>query len=119
VGRRATPAELESLYRGRFEHFARVAAAVCHDAERGRDAVQNAFVTAVREHRSFRGEGPLEAWVWRAVVNAARRGRAKRLRLVAVPQIELAENGTPSEHGHVRRWLAALPERQRLAVFLR
>ena len=73
IGRRgASLEELEALYRNRFDVFARVAASVTGDSERARDAVQEAFATAVRKRRSFRGEGPLEAWVWRIVLNAAR-----------------------------------------------
>ena len=119
MGRRAIPAELESLYRGRFEHFARVAAAVCHDAERGRDAVQNAFVTAVREHRSFRGEGPLEAWVWRIVVNEARRLAREPRPLVAEAACATTANGDGDDPLGVRAWIATLPERQREVLFLR
>ena len=55
IGRRgARLEELEALYRGRFEVFARVAASVTGDSERALDAVQDAFATAVRRRRSFR-----------------------------------------------------------------
>jgi DNA-directed RNA polymerase specialized sigma24 family protein len=40
--------ELESLYRARFEYFARVASAITGNGESGRDAVQNAFASAIR-----------------------------------------------------------------------
>lgn len=73
IGRRgATLEDLEALSRSRFEVFARVAATVTGDLDRARDAVQEAFATAVRKRRSFRGEGPLEAWLGRIVLNAAR-----------------------------------------------
>jgi RNA polymerase sigma factor (sigma-70 family) len=110
--------DLEALYRSRFDVFARVAASVTGDSERARDAVQEAFATAVRKRGSFRGEGPLEAWVWRIVLNAAwsdvRRG---------VPAVGYDE--PPAANGHAERdaelrvALARLPERQRTAVFLR
>jgi DNA-directed RNA polymerase specialized sigma24 family protein len=116
---RATPAELESLYRSRFEHFVRLAAAVCGDAEAGRDAVQNAFATAVRETRSFRGEGPLEAWVWRIVVNEARRLARQRRPMVGVAAAEPAANGEGDDPLGVRAFVATLPERQREVLFLR
>jgi DNA-directed RNA polymerase specialized sigma24 family protein len=45
--------ELEALYRSRFEVFARVAASVTGDVDRARDAVQEAFATAVRKRGSF------------------------------------------------------------------
>jgi RNA polymerase sigma factor (sigma-70 family) len=115
----ATPAQLEELYRTRFERFSRVASAICRDPELGRDAVQTAFVVAVRERRSFRGTGSLEAWVWRIVVNEARR-------LAREPQLERLEvateagaNGRPDDPLGLRPWIAALPDRQREALFLR
>jgi RNA polymerase sigma factor (sigma-70 family) len=110
--------ELEGLYRSRFEVFARVAASVTGDSDRARDAVQEAFATAVRKRRSFRADGPLEAWVWRIVLNAAR----SDVRRVA-PAVEYAEpfatNGHPEDDAALRVALSRLPERQRTAVFLR
>src|SRR3954452_17227184 len=65
--------ELENLYRVRGVVFPRVARAITGDRETAAEAVQDGFVNAIRSRASFRGEGPLEAWVWRAVVNAARK----------------------------------------------
>lgn len=76
----ADEAELESLYRGRYAQFVRVAGAITGDLDLARDAVQEAFASAWRKRRSFRGEGPLEAWVWKTVVNAARM-QAREIRL--------------------------------------
>lgn len=120
MGRRgATLAELEGLYRLRYEHFARAAAGITGDRERGCDAVQSAFVVAVRTRRSFRGDGPLEAWLWRIVVNEAARTRPARR------EADLDAATTPASNGHhpdelgLRAWIGSLPERQRAAVFLR
>ena len=120
-GKGATPAQLEALYRARFAYFVRVAVAICGDSDRGRDVVQNAFISAIRHRRSFRGDAPLEAWVWRIVVNEARRAA---LEPVAAPPAEDAEsmNGhSGDEHDPlgIRRWIAVLPDRQREAIFLR
>jgi RNA polymerase sigma-70 factor (ECF subfamily) len=122
VGRKgATPGQLEELYRARFDRFVAVAAGVCGDRDLGRDAVQTAFVTAVRQRRSFRADGPLEAWVWRIVVNEAKRlAREPR-------ELDMQVADEPMTNGHhrdddpngVRAWVAALPERQRDAIFLR
>ena len=109
--------ELEGLYRSRFDIFTRVAASVTGDSERARDAVQEAFATALRKRRSFRGEGPLEAWVWRIVLNAARMD--VRRSIPAIGDDELAANGHPEGDAELRVALARLPERQRTAVFLR
>jgi RNA polymerase sigma-70 factor (ECF subfamily) len=111
--------DLEEVYRLQYPQFLRVATAVGGSEDIGHDAVQEGFADVLRHRRSFRGDGPLEAWVWRAVVNAAHRARSKRFQLVSFAEVAVVENGAPTEHGHIRPWLAALPERQRLAVFLR
>jgi RNA polymerase sigma-70 factor (ECF subfamily) len=117
--RGATAAQLEALYRERFEHFTRVASAICGDLDQGRDAVQTAFTIAVRERRSFRGSGPLEAWVWRIVVNEARR-LVKQPQTVPLEQLgAVTANGQPADRPRIAAWVAALPERQREALFLR
>jgi RNA polymerase sigma-70 factor (ECF subfamily) len=109
-------ARIERIYRTEYRKFVRVALAVLRDEDRAVDAVQEAFATAVQKRRSFRGDGPLEAWIWRMVVNAAlnERGRPRPLALAnrdaALPAPE------PSAVTHA---VAALPERQRLALFLR
>jgi RNA polymerase sigma-70 factor, ECF subfamily len=104
-------AELETLYRSRLPEFRRVAAAIAGDRELGSDAVQEAFASAVRKRKSFRGTGTLEAWVWRIVVNAARDARRRR------PAI--AEPHEPSSNGHAPVLpLDLLSERQREIVFL-
>ena len=71
----ASVPELEELYRRRYRAFLRVATAVAGEEARGADAVQDAFVRAITSRAAFRGDGPLEAWVWRIVVNAARDAR--------------------------------------------
>jgi RNA polymerase sigma factor (sigma-70 family) len=111
-------AELEALYRERYPVFLRVARATVRDDGAAADAVHDAFVQAVRHRRSFRGEGTLEAWVWRMVVNVARK-RCRDLPVdVGEPAEPWEENG--SAFGNpVRAAVAALPERQRLALFLR
>jgi RNA polymerase sigma-70 factor (ECF subfamily) len=110
--------ELEALYRSRFDVFERVAASVTGDSERARDAVQEAFATAVRKRGSFRGDGPLEAWVWRIVLNAARSDVRRSIPAVDYEE-PAATNGHPERDAELRGTLARLPERQRTAVFLR
>jgi DNA-directed RNA polymerase specialized sigma24 family protein len=110
--------DLEDLYRRRYERFARVAATVAGDVEAGHDAVQEGFASLLRGRDMYRGQGPLEAWAWRAVLNAAKKARARRLETVADVG-EVAGDGIVGDDATVRRWIAALPERQRLVVFLR
>jgi RNA polymerase sigma-70 factor (ECF subfamily) len=110
----ATKPELEALYVQRYSHFVRVATGILRDEDRGADAVQEAFAAALRQRRSFRGDGPLEAWVWRIVVNAATRARARAEPTPIDARAEPSEDGGP-----VRDAVARLPERQRLVLFLR
>src|SRR5438067_9327929 len=108
--------EIEHVYRARLADFVRVARAITGDAETARDAVQEAFAAAVRSRRSYRGEGALDAWLWRAVVNKARDARRARAPLAPAP----APNGDGTEpDADVRAALTLLPERQRIAIFLR
>jgi RNA polymerase sigma-70 factor (ECF subfamily) len=118
--RGATVEALESLYRADLPRFVRTAAAITGDEAAGRDAVQDAFVQAVRKRDSYRSDAPLEAWVWRIVINEARalrRGRASAHESMSATAE--STNGSPEHDADVRGWIAALPERQRLVVFLR
>jgi DNA-directed RNA polymerase specialized sigma24 family protein len=109
-------AELEALYRTRLPEFRRVAAALAGDAEAGRDAVQEAFALAVRKRRSYRGEAPLEAWVWRIVVNTAHNQRRRRSDpLPAGYDDEVPMNGSDPHPLP----LELLTPRQREVLFLR
>jgi RNA polymerase sigma-70 factor, ECF subfamily len=100
--------ELEGLYRAKLPEFRRAAAAIAGDREAGQDAVQEAFATAVRKRRSWRRRGPLEAWVWRIVVNKARDARRRRPpELRTAPHVNLPDVS-----------LDGLTRRQREIVFL-
>src|SRR5437588_10745037 len=103
--------ELETLYRAKLPEFRRVAAAIAGDRELGRDAVQEAFASAVRRRRDYRGSGTLEAWIWRIVVNAARDARRR--------PPGASGSGDPATDGHAPLLpLDLLTERQREIVFL-
>jgi RNA polymerase sigma factor (sigma-70 family) len=113
--------ELEIVYRLRYQRFLRVATAILGDESSGHDAVQDGFAQALREQQSYRGLGPLDAWVWRLVVNAALAARRHRVVRGETPEEAeiLGSNGQSGDESGVRAWIAALPERQRLAVYLR
>jgi RNA polymerase sigma-70 factor (ECF subfamily) len=111
--------ELERLYRGRYRVFVRVALAITRDDELAAEAVQEAFLRAIRGRRRFRGAGPLEAWVWRSVVNEAKRLAARSRGGDCALPFEPSTNGVADDEDALRSLIGALPERQRLAVFLR
>lgn len=108
--------ELEVLYTRDFQSYVRVARAITGDRERAVEAVQDGFARAIDARGSFRGEGPLGAWVWRIVVNAARTAARAPLVEEAFPWTREPEAAGIAELAPL---IAALPERQRHAVFLR
>ena len=113
--------EIEHVYRQRLPAFRRVAAAIVGSREAGRDAVQDGFALAVRKRATFRREGPLEAWLWRVVVNAAHEQRRRRADVPNPEASAVSGNGTveSENEARVRVALSMLPERQRLVLFLR
>jgi RNA polymerase sigma factor (sigma-70 family) len=113
----ATIAEIEQAYRHRYPRFLRVATALLGDGDRAHDAVQEAFARAIRGRFAYRGEGALDAWLWRTLANVCadeRRVLARR-----DPPAQPASNGHAEEWPELRAAVAALPERQRLILFLR
>ena len=118
----ATLDALGELYERGYHRFLRVAEAIVGDPDSAHDAVQEAFVRAVRGRRAFRGDGPIEGWLWRTVVNAARSARRDlpppHLPLHELTDDPAASNGSLPD-GDLRAHVAALPERQRLVLFLR
>jgi RNA polymerase sigma-70 factor (ECF subfamily) len=123
VGRDPALNDIERLYRTRFRDFLRVASAIAGSRELGRDAVHDAFLAAVRGRDQYRGEGSIEAWLWRAVVTSALKVRRASAGLLFGHAAETSEDSANdrrgSEFADVRAAVARLPERQRLVLFLR
>jgi RNA polymerase sigma-70 factor, ECF subfamily len=118
AGKDASSAEIEAIYRRRFRAFLFSVTALLGDGEAALDVVQDGFALALRRRASFRGEGSLEAWLWRIVLNVARDRRRSRRRQEPLTQLEsFGDASEPSDD--LRASLLALPERQRLAIFLR
>ena len=105
------------MYRERFPEFCRVAAAIVGDREAALDVVQDAFGRAIRRRRTFRREGPIEAWIWRMVVNTATDYR--RPRPLPLAHAVDSTNGRAEGSPALAAAITLLPERQRLTLFLR
>jgi DNA-directed RNA polymerase specialized sigma24 family protein len=85
-----------------------VATAIAGSREGGRDAVQEALARTLARRSTFRGAGPVEAWLWRAVVNAARNVRARSALVAESPHADVAAADSVDEHrGAIRA--ACLP----------
>jgi RNA polymerase sigma-70 factor (ECF subfamily) len=109
---------IELLYRQRYVHFRDGVATITGSYDTARDVVQETFARALRKRRSFRGEGSLEAWVWKIAVRTAQEHRRQ------VPGASL--NGTveaalvePERDAALAEALRTLPVKRRLIVFVR
>lgn len=116
-------AAIEHVYRSRYDRFCRLTLMVVGDPLAAADVVQEAFARAVKSRASFRGDCPLEAWLWRIAVNVAheyaRRPRRELADLEALEGVEAEAGPGAGGAGAVRAQIARLPERQRTALFLR
>jgi len=104
--------------------YLRVATALTGNVDSGREAVHDGFVNAVRSRSQFHGRGTLGGWVWKAVVNSAlSRQRHDRLRPAdGLEDVYEPVSDLPPDAEvfvDVREAVSALPERQRVALFLR
>ena len=109
---------LEAVYRERYVGFRNALATVTGSYETARDAVQEAFARALCERKRFRGDGSLEAWVWRIALRAALEQRnAPRVEPAGeLPEAALVE---PEHDPELAAAIRSLPPRRRLVVFLR
>ena len=115
----ASEAAIEEVYRRRYASFLRLGYALLGSTESAREAVQETFATALRERGSFRGEGSLDGWLWTTMLNVCRQEQRRRRRFSGEEPPEAATNGHPSEWRELRALIAALPDQERHALFLR
>jgi RNA polymerase sigma-70 factor (ECF subfamily) len=104
----------------------RYARALTRDADRADDLVQDTLERAIRKRALWRPTGPLQAWLFRMLLNLYRnelRGRRRRGDHVALDAMGI-EAATPApQPGHlalaeVGRALGQLPDEQREALLL-
>ena len=111
--------EIERAYRRDLLRFVRLAQAIVGDRGRAEEVVHDAFANAIRSRTAFRGDGPIDAWLWRTVINAARRAvRDAEPRAIAGEADSFVDPPSAALES-VSPLVAQLPERQRLVVFLR
>jgi RNA polymerase sigma-70 factor, ECF subfamily len=113
--------EIETIYRRDYHRFARAATAILDgDADAAHDVVQESFATALRNRSRFAGAGSAEAWIWRICINAAHDHSRRERRLVYLNEPPERLAGSSDEEAlSLVRAVRRLPERQRLAIFLR
>jgi RNA polymerase sigma-70 factor, ECF subfamily len=108
---------IEQAYRNDYRRFLSLAVAILGDVDTGRDAVQEAFARALRSRGTLRDDDRLSGWLWRTLVNVCLAEKNRRKRPTPRPHPE--SNGHPEDWPELRAVIAALPEQQRLVLFLR
>ena len=63
----------EDVYRQNYQRLYTLAFRITGSAEEAEDALQTAFLNAYRAYEKFRGESSVYTWLYRIVVNAARK----------------------------------------------
>jgi RNA polymerase sigma-70 factor (ECF subfamily) len=109
---------IELLYRQRYERFRDGVATITGSYDTARDAVQEAFAKALRHRRTFRGEGSLEAWVWKIAIRTAQ-GYRRHLPGASLNGTIEAALVEPERDPALAEALRTLPAKRRLIVFLR
>jgi RNA polymerase sigma-70 factor (ECF subfamily) len=110
--------EIERVYRSRYVAFRNALATVAGSREAARDLVQDAFAQALRKRETFRGDGPLEAWIWRIALRIALTRRATE---TSLPVVDVGESALPDPtlDPDLADAMRRLPRKRRLVVFLR
>lgn len=115
------PEAFGEIFRRHRDRMWAVAVRTCGDPELAADAVQDAFLSAMRRSASYRGDAAVTSWLHRIVVNACI-DRIRRER----PADELDDEAPSPVDAHsavdtrldVHDALGRLPESQRLALVL-
>lgn len=80
--------------------------------------VQESFARALKSRAEFRGDGPLEAWIWKIALRVAfeMRGQANEVELAEAFEPDLPQ---PERDEKLAAALRELSPRRRLVIFLR
>jgi RNA polymerase sigma-70 factor, ECF subfamily len=95
----------EKIFVASRRKFVATAQAILRNREDAEDAVQDAFLSAYRNLRSFEGRSALTTWFTRIVMNSALMIRRKRKSPLATPQPETSTSDD-------RSWTDRIPARQ-------
>lgn len=120
-------ADFEAFYERTYPRVFGIAYGIAGERELAEDVTQDAYVAAYGQRGRYRGDGPVDAWLYRIVVNTARSAlRRRRTRLVVT--LDPASAGAPAtpdvtvaavDHVALLESLGRLDVRARAAVILR
>jgi RNA polymerase sigma-70 factor (ECF subfamily) len=109
---------IEDVYERKGRVFRAALAGITGSFEAANDVVQESFARALASRRSYRGDGPLEAWIWAIAVRVA----LEYARLpIELPLEEAFEPALPEPRRdeELAQAVRELSPRRRLMVFLR
>jgi RNA polymerase sigma-70 factor, ECF subfamily len=112
-------ASIEALYRDQYRRFLGFALGIVGDPETAHDAVQETFARAIRSREQLHSADRLPNWLWRVLANVCLAARESRSRTSSGGDDPVADVASALQWSELRAAVAALPERQRLVVFLR
>jgi RNA polymerase sigma factor (sigma-70 family) len=109
---------IEDVYSRRYQSFRGALAGIVGSYELAHDVVQESFARALKNRADFRGDGPLEAWIWKIALRVAyeMRGQANKVELADAFESELPQSERDEK---LAAALKELSPRRRLVVFLR
>jgi len=109
---------IEDVYSRRYQGFRGALAGIVGSYELANDVVQESFARALKSRADYRGDGPLEAWIWKIALRVAfeMRGRADEVELVDAFEPEFPQ---PERDERLAAALKELSPRRRLVIFLR
>jgi RNA polymerase sigma-70 factor (ECF subfamily) len=114
----ASEAALEDVYRRRHQAFANALAAVTGSRDLADEVVQESFARALAARDRYRGDGALEAWVWRIAIRTGLEFRRRRSELGTDEQLD-PQLPEPERDPELAAAIRSLPPRRRLVVLLR
>lgn len=109
---------IEDVYSRRYLCFRGALAGIVGSYEQAHDVVQESFARALKNRGEYRGDGPLEAWIWKIALRTAyeMRGRTTERELADAFEPQLPK---PERDEELAAALRELSPRRRLIVFLR
>jgi RNA polymerase sigma factor (sigma-70 family) len=114
----ATPREIERVYRRRYGGFVGAVTAIVRSREDAAEVVQDGFAQALARRREFRGDGPLEAWIWSIVLRKAFDRLASTRPVTSLDEVPEVALPDPEADSELEAALRQLPPRKRLVVYL-
>ena len=109
---------IEDVYARRYLRFRNALAAITGSYELAHDAVQESFVRALASRNKYRGEGPLEAWIWKIALRVSLDMRRRPMEEPLLDAFE-PEFPEPALDDELAAALRTISPRRRLVVFLR